>query len=87
MARFTKGKSTGLPWSAIVDASGQIFVTSTGPDGNIGCPVQPDERAHFRSMIEQAARTLSDAEKKQIADELDQFGEAILTARKRRDDN
>lgn len=45
----------GSPWYAIVDAQGEVLVTSTGARGNIGFPVKARERAHFMHMIAQTA--------------------------------
>lgn len=84
--RMTGGKDAGLPFCAILAAGGQLLASSDGPEGNIGCPVQPAERAHFNEMLKTTALTLSDAERQQIGAELDRFAESILNARKRRED-
>ena len=54
-------KEQGLPWFVFVDAGGKAIVHSTGPKGNTGFPAEPDEIAHFKSMLEQVKRNLTDA--------------------------
>lgn len=53
----------GIPWMTIVDADGKEIVTSDAPNsGNIGCPVQPEEVAWFKTMLAKGKRRLSDAD-------------------------
>lgn len=52
----------GIPWFAFLDADGTVLVTSDGPGGNTGFPAQPDELAHFRSMLEKVAKRMTKAE-------------------------
>lgn len=52
----------GIPWFAFLDADGKVLATSDGPGGNTGFPAQPDELAHFRSMLEKVAKRLTKAE-------------------------
>jgi len=82
-AELRKGKSGGIPWSVIVDGDGNQLITGDGPEGNIGCPVQPAEVAHFVDMVRQTARHLSDEDQAVIAAELQKFADGILAARKR----
>jgi hypothetical protein len=58
--RYTRGKEVvarirseegGIPWMVILDAQGQPLITSTGPLGNIGHPVIPQEIAHWEKML------------------------------------
>ena len=55
-------KDQGLPWFAFVDGDGKAIVTSTGPKGNVGFPYEPFEIDHFKTMLDQAKRHLTDAE-------------------------
>lgn len=50
-----KDRSGGMPWMVILDGDGKELITSVGPEGNIGCPVQPAEVAHFVTMIESSS--------------------------------
>ena len=53
----------GLPWFAFLGADAAAVATATGPDGkNVGFPAQPNEIAHFKTMLEKAKRHLTDAE-------------------------
>ena len=44
-------ESGGIPWFAILDPNGQILATSEGRAGNIGFPSEPQEIAHFGTML------------------------------------
>ncbi len=48
-------RSGGLPWMVILDGDGKELISSVGPDGNVGCPVDPNEIAHFVEMIKQTS--------------------------------
>lgn len=50
------GKGEGIPWIEVIDGSGDQLANSTGPDGNCGCPVAPQEIDHFINMIEKTAK-------------------------------
>ena len=49
----------GLPWFAFLDGDGKGLANSTGPKGNVGFPAEPDEIAHFKTMLEQVRRHLT----------------------------
>lgn len=53
---------SGIPWFAFVDADGKVLATSDGPGGNVGFPAAPEERAHFRTMLEKSAVKITAAE-------------------------
>jgi hypothetical protein len=55
-------KEQGLPWFAFLDAGGKALIHSTGPKGNTGFPAEPDEIAHFKTMLETVKRHLTDAD-------------------------
>lgn len=57
-----KDDGGGIPWMVVLDSDGKRLVTSDGPKGNIGCPIQPHEVAWFRSMLEKTRKQLTDAE-------------------------
>ena len=46
----------GLPWFAFVAGDGKAIINSTGPDGNVGFPYQPNEIAYFKVMLEKLQR-------------------------------
>jgi hypothetical protein len=53
-------KEQGLPWFAFLDGDGKAVIHSTGPKGNTGFPAQPEEIAHFRTMLQTVKRHLTD---------------------------
>lgn len=55
-------KEQGLPWFAFIDGDGKALITSTAAKGNIGHPYQPDEVAHFKTMLQTVKRHLTDAD-------------------------
>ena len=60
-AKIRETDRGGIPWMAILDSEGNKLVTSDAPKtGNIGCPVQPEERAHFLQMIDKDKRKRGD---------------------------
>ena len=52
-------KEQGLPWFAFLDGDGKAVAHSTGPKGNVGFPAEPDEIAHFKTMLDTAKRRLT----------------------------
>jgi hypothetical protein len=50
----------GLPWFAFLDGDGTALIHSTGPKGNTGFPSQPDEIAHFKTMLQTVKKNLTD---------------------------
>jgi hypothetical protein len=53
-------KEQGLPWFVFLDGNGKALIHSTGPKGNTGFPAQPEEIAHFKTMLETVKRHLTD---------------------------
>ncbi len=49
----------GVPWYAIVDKSGKVLATASGPQGNIGYPAEPEGIVHFMKMLRGAATSLT----------------------------
>ena len=72
----------GIPWITILDAEGEELITSDGPKGNIGCPVTPDERSHFMTMVKKTAQKMSEKDIAVVKAKLDDFAEKILRKRK-----
>ncbi len=71
----------GIPWLVVLDAAGKELVTSDGPKGNIGCPVQPDEIAWFRTMLEHSKKRLTTAELDTLQKANEAFAARVLTKR------
>ncbi len=85
VAAKLRGEQTGgIPWMVILDAGGKALITSDGPEGNCGCPVQPREIAHFMDMLVKTKRTLSDSDIATVKASLDAFAEKILGKRRER---
>ena len=59
MDRLRVSKNGGIPWMAILNAQGEVLVTSDGPNGNIGYPGTPEEIQHFLKMLRTTARRLT----------------------------
>ena len=53
--QMKKERSGGMPWIVILDGDGEELITSVGPEGNIGCPVQPAEVDYFVTMIKSSS--------------------------------
>jgi hypothetical protein len=70
-------KEQGLPWFAFLDANGNCLIHSTRPEGgNIGHPVQPDEIAYFKTMLERATMHLTNQEIDDLVRSLEGFNKA-----------
>ena len=72
-ARLAPNESGGIPWMVILDASGKELASSHGPDGNIGYPYQPNEIAHFMTMLRDTRKRLTDADLDAIAADLNEY--------------
>ena len=49
------GRTGGIPWIVILDGDGNELISSDGPNGNIGCPIQRHEIEHFLTMIQKSS--------------------------------
>lgn len=59
MKRYNR-KTEGIPWFVFLGGDGTPIADSNDPThGNIGFPAQDFEIAHFRTMLEKAARRLT----------------------------
>jgi len=62
-ALFKKlGGPAGLPFSAFLDAKGDLIVNSKREGQNIGYPVEPQEVKHFLWMMKKAAPNISEGD-------------------------
>ena len=77
MDELKKDRPGGMPWMVILAADGKEIVSSVGPDGNIGCPVQPNEIAHFVDMVKQSS-SANDDQLAKIEDALSANARKIL---------
>lgn len=66
----------GMPWMVILDGEGNELITSTGPDGNVGCPVEPNEIKHFVDMIRKSSDA-TDEQLQKITDAMNANAEKI----------
>jgi len=55
-------KEQGLPWIVFLDSSGKALIHSTGPKGNTGFPAEPEEIAHFKTMLQAVKKNLTDGD-------------------------
>jgi hypothetical protein len=60
LGELKKDRDGGLPWMVILDGDGNELVTSVGPQGNVGCPVEPHEIEYFVEMIKQSSDASED---------------------------
>jgi thioredoxin-related protein len=70
MKAYRTKKDGGIPWFVMLDSKGKSLATSDGPQGNIGYPGQPEEIAHFLSMVKGQARRIE-------ADQLDTLKKSL----------
>ena len=77
IARRFIDKDPGMPWFAFLDADGKCLIHSTGPNGNnIGHPVQPDEVAYFKTMLQTVKKRLTDNNINLLIQSLETFNKA-----------
>lgn len=59
LEQVNAGSGGGVPWFAITDDAGGVLITSTGPKGNCGYPVEASEIAHFMTMLSKTAEKIT----------------------------
>jgi hypothetical protein len=88
--RMTRGKEVeagvrgpskgGIPWIAFLDGEGKVLVTSdaTPPagNGNIGCPVTPQEIDWFMGMLRKVRNRITPEQLSSLEAVLRKWGEA-----------
>ena len=72
-ARLAPGENGGVPWMVILDATGKELANSFGPDGNVGYPYQPNEIAHFITMLRESRKKLTDTDLEAIAADMNAY--------------
>ena len=78
--RYRASEKSGIPWFAFIDAQGQTLITSDGPQGNIGYPVEPHEIEHFITMLKKAAQRITPKQIDQIQKALQERAAALKAA-------
>lgn len=58
--RLRKSRTGGIPWMVILDAKGKELISSDGPKGNCGYPLQPHEIEHFLKMLRSTSTKMTD---------------------------
>ncbi|MDG2384574.1 MAG: hypothetical protein P8N76_23095 [Pirellulaceae bacterium] len=71
--RLRGDRTGGIPWMVILDAGGDELISADGPNGNIGCPVEPAGIEHFMKMLEQTAKHSSDETRSTIRASLEEY--------------
>ena len=69
-AKIRDNKPGGIPWFVMLDPQGNKLITSDGPDGNVGFPVQPNEVDHFINMIKKTALKIKPQQLETLKNEL-----------------
>lgn len=78
-----KERSGGLPWTVILDAKGEEQISSVGEAGNVGCPVDEHEVAHFLHMVDTTRSHMTDEDFAAFSKSLEAFAKKIREALKR----
>ncbi len=73
-------RSGGMPWMTILDSEGEELITSVGPKGNIGCPVESFEIEHFVDMIRKTSDA-TDEDLEKITEAMNANAKKILDKR------
>lgn len=71
------GSGLGLPWITILDGEGKELTNSTGPEGNIGCPVKLEEQAYFVTMIERTVQHSDSDSIRKMQDALSAYAKSL----------
>lgn len=75
--QLREGQGGGIPWVALYNGKGEKMATSSGPKGNVGCPVDPHEIRHFMNMLRIGAVNLTDKELAVLEASLTEHGKKI----------
>jgi hypothetical protein len=72
MSEIRAGAKGGIPWYAILDATGKVLATSNDPKSgdNIGFPSEPSGQLHFAHMLNSTRQRMTADEVKQLVDKL-----------------
>jgi len=78
-----QGRGNSIPWFVFANTKMTPLVTSDGPQGNVGCPVEREEISHFVAMLHQVRKNMSEADVAAIQKALEENAERIRSKRKR----
>ncbi len=71
--RLRGDRDGGIPWMVILDADGNELISADGPNGNIGCPIEPAGIVHFMNMLEQTSRHSNAGTRMAVRTALEEF--------------
>jgi thioredoxin-related protein len=74
----------GIPWFAVLDATGKPVSTSDGPQGNIGYPFKPEEIDHFMALITKEGRRIDAGQRDRLRKSLQESAKQIEKPQKAR---
>ncbi|MDP6962977.1 MAG: hypothetical protein QGF46_02305, partial [Planctomycetota bacterium] len=77
-AKLKNHEPLGLPWFVFTDAQKNVLANATGPNGNVGCPMMPEERKHFISCIEKSRINISDQQLDELSLLLHEYAFEVL---------
>ena len=63
-------ETRSIPWIVIVDAGRRRLATSDAGGGNIGYPRTPAAIEHFKKMLRQTARKMTDEDIQRLVEDL-----------------
>lgn len=73
--RLRKSRDGGIPWMVILGADGEEILSSDGPQGNCGYPLQPHEIEHFLNMLRSTSTRMNETQLAEIKRGLDEYRE------------
>lgn len=76
-SQLREGQGGGIPWVALYNGKGEKMATSSGPKGNVGCPVDPHEIRQFMNMLRIGAVNLTVKELAALEASLTEHGKKI----------
>jgi len=68
--KYTEGKRTGIPWSAVLDTKGKMIVNSSSSGSNFGFPASDEEIAAFGDLLKKSSKDLNSIEILKLQDSL-----------------
>lgn len=73
MAEIRDGAEGGIPWFAILDASGKKLATSNAPESgdNIGYPSEESGQVHFAHILNTTRQRMTEADVQSLIDAID----------------
>jgi thioredoxin-related protein len=78
-----KVKSNGIPWFVFLDTDGKVLANANNAKGTIGFPSEPEEVAHFVTMVDAVKQNLTAADVAMLKKSLDDIHEQSEAAKKK----